>query len=99
MFGLSKSKAEPTPQNSLEIAIPVTLEIKMETDKAIIANNIMLQGQRYISEGVIPKMFININVTEDGITSAEVEKWVLQQRYTEENTVDIQSHVDELLAV
>lgn len=99
MFGLSKSKAEPTPENSLEIAIPVTLEIKMETDKAIIANNIMLQGQHYISEGVIPKMFININVTEDGITSAEVEKWVLQQRYTEENTVDIQAHVDELLAV
>jgi hypothetical protein len=38
-------------------------------------------------------------VTEDGVTKAVVEKWVLQQRYTEENTVDIQAHVAELLAV
>ena len=99
MFGLTKSKVKPTVLNSLEIPIPVKFEIKIETDKALIAQNIMLQDQHYISEGVIPKMYVNVNGTEDGITSADVEKWVLQQRYTEENTVDIQSHVDELLAV
>ena len=99
MFGLKKSKKKPTVLNSLEIPIPVKFEIKIETDKAIIAQNIMLQDQHYISEGVIPKIYVNVNATDDGITSADVEKWVLQQRYTEENTVDIQSHVDELLAV
>ena len=99
MFGLTKSKEKPAVLNSLEIPIPVKFEIKIETDKAIIAQNIMLQDQYYISEGVIPKIYVNINATKDGITTADVEKWVLQQRYTEENTVDIQSHVDELLAV
>jgi len=99
MFGLTKSKEKPAVLNSLEIPIPVKFEIKIETEKAIIAQNIMLQDQYYISEGVIPKIYVNINATEEGITTADVEKWVLQQRYTEENTVDIQSHVDELLAV
>jgi len=99
MFGLTKSKETTAVLNSLEIAIPVKFEIKIETDKALIAQNIMLQDQLYINEGVIPKMYVNINGTEDGIVTANVEKWVLQQRYTEENTVDIQSHVDELLAV
>lgn len=85
--------------NQLEIPIPVTFEIKMTTDKAIIAQNIKLQNQHYITEAVLPKMFTIIDVTEDGVTKAVVEKWVLQQRYTEENTVDIQAHVAELLAV
>lgn len=83
----------------LEIPIPVTFEIKMTTDKAIIAQNIMLEDQHYITEAVLPKMFTIIDVTEDGVTKAVVEKWVLQQRYTEEKTVDIQAHVAELLAV
>jgi len=49
MFGLTKSKEKPAVLNSLEIPIPVKFEIKIETDKAIIAQNIMLQDQYYIS--------------------------------------------------
>jgi hypothetical protein len=84
---------------SLEIPIPVTFTIKMITDKAIIAQNIMLKGSVYIREAVLPKMFTIISNTEDDVTTAVVDKWVLQQRYTEENTVDIDAHIEELLAV
>ena len=84
---------------SLEIPIPVTFTIKMVTDKAIIAQNIMLKGSVYIREAVLPKMFTIISNTEDDVTTAVVDKWVLQQRYTEENTVDIDAHIEELLAV
>ena len=84
---------------SLEIPIPVTFTIKMITDKAIIAQNIMLKGSVYIREAVLPKMFTVISNTEDDVTTAVVDKWVLQQRYTEENTVDIDAHIEELLAV
>lgn len=84
---------------NLEIPIPVTFSIKMTTEKAIIAQNIMLKGQAYIKEAVLPKMFVsNIQEDENGIT-ALVEKWVLQQRYTEENTVDVEAHIDELLSI
>jgi|TARA_R110000744_G_scaffold169694_1_gene287635 hypothetical protein len=84
---------------NLEIPIPVTFTIKMITDKAIIAQNIMLKGSVYIREAVLPKMFTIISNTEDDVTTAVVDKWVLQQRYTEENTVDIDAHIEELLAV
>jgi hypothetical protein len=84
---------------NLEIPIPVTFTIKMVTDKAIIAQNIMLKGSVYIREAVLPKMFTIISNTEDDVTTAVVDKWVLQQRYTEENTVDIDAHIEELLAV
>ena len=84
---------------NLEIPIPVTFSIKMTTEKAIIAQNIMLKGKAYIKEAVLPKMFVsNIQEDENGI-NALVEKWVLQQRYTEENTVDVEAHIDELLSI
>jgi len=84
---------------NLEIPIPVTFTIKLETERAFIANNVMLKNKLYIQEAVLPKMYTIINATIDDVTSATVEKWVLQQRYTEENTVDVDAHIDELLAV
>ena len=84
---------------TLEIPIPVTFTIKLETERAFIANNVMLKNKLYIQEAVLPKMYTIINATIDDVTSATVEKWVLQQRYTEENTVDVDAHIDELLAV
>ena len=69
------------------------------TDKAIIAQNIMIKGNAYIREAVLPKMFTIISGTEDDISTAVVDKWVLQQRYLEENTVDIESHIEELFAL
>jgi hypothetical protein len=84
---------------NLEIPIPVTFTIKLETERAFIATNVMLKNKLYIQEAVLPKMYTIINATLDDVTSATVEKWVLQQRYTEENTVDVDAHIDELLAV
>ena len=84
---------------ALEIAIPVTFTIKMKTERAFIVTNVMLKDKLYINEAVLPKMYTIINATHDDVTSATVEKWVLQQRYTEENTVDVDAHIDELLAV
>jgi hypothetical protein len=84
---------------NLEIPIPVTFNIKMVTEKAIIAQNIMLKGKAYIREAVLPKMFTIINATDDDVSTAVVDKWVLQQRYIEENTVDIESHIDELFSL
>lgn len=84
---------------NLEIPIPVQFTIKMETERAFIVNNVMLKNKLYINEAVLPKMYTIINATKDNVTSATVEKWVLQQRYTEENTVDVDAHIDELLAV
>ena len=85
--------------NKLEIPIPVSFTVKTTTDKAIIAQDIMLRDTLYIKEAVLPKMYTNINETKNDNSTAFVEKWVLQQRYTEEQTVDVDSHVDELLAV
>lgn len=85
---------------TLEIPIPVTFTIKMETERAFIVNDVMLKNKLYINEAVLPKMYTDIKSTDDNhVTSADVEKWVLQQRYTEENTVDVDAHIDELLAV
>ena len=85
---------------TLEIPIPVTFTIKMETERAFIVNNVMLKNNLYINEAVLPKMYTEINKTDNNhVTSANVEKWVLQQRYTEENTVDVEAHVEELLSV
>jgi hypothetical protein len=84
---------------TLEIPIPVTFTIKMETERAFIVNEVMLEDNLYISEAVLPKMYTDIQSTNDNVTSANVEKWVLQQRYTEENTVDVDAHIHELLAV
>jgi len=84
---------------TLEIPIPVTFTIKMETERAFIVNDVMLKNNLYIHEAVLPKMYTDIKSTDDNVTSANVEKWVLQQRYTEENTVDVDAHIDELLAV
>lgn len=84
---------------SLEIPIPVTFTIKLETKRAFIVNNVMLKGSLYINEAVLPKMYTDILKTKKNVTSANVEKWILQQRYTEENTVDVEAHVNELIAV
>lgn len=84
---------------TLEIPIPVTFTIKMETERAFIVNDIMLKDKLYINEAVLPKMYTVVEDVNGNVTSANVEKWVLQQRYTEENTVDVDAHIDELLAV
>ena len=84
---------------ALEIPIPVTFTIKMKTERAFIVNDVMLKDNLYISEAVLPKMYTDIQSTKKNVTSANVEKWVLQQRYTEENTVDVEAHVNELLSV
>ena len=59
----------------------------------------MLKDSLYINEAVLPKMYTDILKTKKNVTSANVEKWILQQRYTEENTVDVEAHVNELIAV
>jgi hypothetical protein len=84
---------------NLEIPIPVTFTIKLETERAFIVNDVMLKDSLYINEAVLPKMYTDILKTKDNVTSANVEKWILQQRYTEENTVDVDAHINELIAV
>jgi hypothetical protein len=81
---------------TLEIPIPVTFTIKLETERAYIVNNVILSGELYVREAVLPKMFTIIKATKNENTSALVEKWVLQQRYIEENTVDVEAHIEEL---
>ncbi|MEN8857279.1 MAG: hypothetical protein ABF260_04360 [Flavobacteriaceae bacterium] len=82
----------------LEIPIPVTFNIKMETERAYIVQDVKLLGKQYINEAVLPKKLVNILDDVGGLLSANVEKWVLQQRYVEENTVDVEAHINELLA-
>lgn len=83
----------------LDIPIPVQFSIKMETDKAYIVNNVTIQDTEYVKEAVLPKMYTIIEATDDKfITTAKVEKWVLQQRRDEEKNVDVDMHVQELLA-
>jgi hypothetical protein len=84
---------------ALEIPIPVTFTIKMTTERAYIVNDVMLKNNLYINEAVLPKMYTEIQKSRKKVKTAFVEKWVLQQRYTEENTVDVEEHVEELLSV
>lgn len=85
---------------NLEIPIPVTFTIKMETDKAFIVNNVIIKEKTYLKEAVLPKMYTDIQMEEDefGSTVAYVEKWVLKQRHDEENTIDIDEHIKELIS-
>ena len=72
----------------------------MDTDKAIIAENIQLNGQDYISSTNLPKMYTVIHSTNDnGVTSADVESWVLKQRAEELYNPNKQDVAKELLAV
>ena len=85
---------------NLEIPIPVQFTIKMETDKAYIVNNVTIKDKTYLKEAVLPKMFTEFTSKEDefGVTNANVEKWVLKQRHDEENKINIDEHINELIA-
>ena len=72
----------------------------METEKAIIAENIQLNDQDYISSTNLPKMYTVIHNTDDnGVTTADVESWVLKQRAEELYNPSKQDVVKDLLAV
>ncbi len=89
-----------TKSISLESPVSVTFTVKMETDKAIIAENIQLNGQDYISSTNLPKMYTVIHNTDDnGVTSADVESWVLKQRAEELYNPNKRDVAKELLAV
>lgn len=86
----------------IQVSIPVTFKLKMETERAYIVTELHVSNMPYITEAVLPKMLVETDVTkkdDNEFISANVEKWVLQQRYTEENTVDVDAHVKELLSV
>ena len=54
-------------QPELSAPVGVAFTIKMETDKAIIVDNLSIAGQPYISSTNLPKMYVSNMVTKDGI--------------------------------
>ena len=93
------SKTKELPIVSLESPVTVQFTIKMETEKAIIAENITLQGADYIQSTNLPKMYTNIVNVEDGIVTAHVEEWVLEQRAKELYNPDRNDVAKKLLAL
>lgn len=85
--------------NKLEIPVPVTFNIKMETDKAFIVSNVTLQKQIVVPETNIPKMYCNLGKTSNDVTPADVESWVLKQRIEEYQNTSVENAIDEILSM
>ena len=88
---------------TLENQVSTRFNIKMTTDRAIIAQNICIHNAsnewvQIIQEAVIPKVSSLITETKDDITYAQVEHWVLKQRLTEsKQSFATDTMVDELV--
>lgn len=76
-------KTKALPINTLESPVQIQFTIKTETERAIIAENVKLAGQDYLSSTNLPKMYTNITGVEDGVVTADVEEWVIEQRAKE----------------
>jgi hypothetical protein len=82
----------------LQIPIPVSFELILETDKALIVKDIKINGDNFLSECNIPKMYAtDLNEQKDGTYTANVEKWVLKQRKDETVNVNIEREIADLM--
>jgi hypothetical protein len=77
----------------IQVPIPVTFHVKMETDRALILTDIAVDDNVIVKEGVIPKMLINVTDHNNGF----IESWVLQQRIKEEKMQNVEEAKRELL--
>ena len=77
----------------IQVPIPVSFHIKMETNRALILSDIAVEDKVIVKEGVIPKMLINVTDNNNGF----IESWVLQQRIKEEKMRDVEEAKKELL--
>ena len=90
---------------NLENQVSCRFNIKMTTDKAIIAQNICIRDTNnefvtIIDEPVLPKVSTFITDNADDIHYAQVEHWVLKQRLTEKSqSYATQDMVSELVAM
>ena len=84
---------------SLQSPVGVTFTIKMETDKAFIVEDLQIMGKPYISSTNLPKMYVdNIKTNKDGVTTASVESWIIEQRYDELYSEDANINAQKLLS-
>lgn len=79
----------------LQVPVPVSFTIKMETDRALILQDISIDDTVVVREGVIPKMTIDATDHNHGF----IESWVLAQRIKEERTKDVDAAKAELLSM
>lgn len=83
---------------TLQIPIPVSFDLVLETDKALIVKDVKINGDDFLSECNIPKMYAtDLNKQDDGSYTANVEKWVLKQRKDETVNVNIEREIAELM--
>lgn len=84
---------------NLEIPIPTSFQLVMETERAIIARDLAIDSVTFLKDAVLPKTCVaNLN-TVKGTTFADVEKWVLAQRKRESQSVDVPAETADLLAM
>lgn len=82
---------------SLQIPIPCSFKIGFITDKAIIAEDLDVSGQRLLARAVLPKMCVENLAIDGDMAQAYVDKWVLMQRVQEaKEESSEQAHIDEL---
>lgn len=77
----------------IQVPIPVSFHVKMETDRALILTDITVDDKVIVKEGVIPKMLIDATDHNNGF----IESWVLQQRIKEEKLQNVEDAKRELL--
>jgi hypothetical protein len=77
----------------IQVPIPVSFHVKMETDRALILTDITVDEKVIVKEGVIPKMLIDVTDHNNGF----IESWVLQQRIKEEKLQNVEDAKRELL--
>jgi len=83
---------------SLELPIPVTFSIKMETDKAYIVSDLKLQDNLLCAETNLPKMYTQVKSTnKNDVTIAVVENWVLEQRVQEARSQSVDNAITKLI--
>jgi len=86
-------------KSNLTSPVNVTFTIKMETDKALIVEDLQINGKPYIASTNLPKMYVDNSTTnKDGVTSASVESWIIEQRYNELYSEDAKINAQKLLS-
>ncbi len=86
---------------SLQSPVRVTFTINeaYTTNKAFIVKDLQINGKPYISSTNLPKMYVdNAKTNKDGVTTADVESWIIEQRYDELYSEDAKINAQKLLS-
>ena len=84
----------------LEKPVDIQFKLAMTTERAYMAQNIVINGETFITETcALPKMYTDIISMDNDIATAQCEFWILQQRKVEDTNNNVSTFAEELLSM